>query len=164
MIVCARGAQYLLLQRLQRVCQGRGKETSSTVVHCEAERSGGAQHIPVLLQDTLQAFSSLQIGTYLDCTLGAGGHALAVAEQHRELACLIGLDVDPAAHQIAQQRLQAEADQHGFQFHPVHGNFTDLSALVADLPLAAATEGVDAILMDVGVSSMQLDSAERGFR
>ena len=140
----------------QRFCAGAAETATGA--------SSSTQHTPVLLQETLHAFSSLQIGTYVDCTLGAGGHALAIAEQHPEMACLVGIDVDPAAHQIAQQRIQAEAERKGFHFHPVQGNFAGLSELVAALPQAATGRGADAVLMDVGVSSMQLDMAERGFR
>ena len=158
----------LSLRRLCRYHQTGKRAHKKLLCAGAAETGTGAsastQHVPVLLHETLHAFSSLQISTYIDCTLGAGGHALAIAEQHPEVACLIGIDVDPTAHQVARQRIQAEAERKGFQFHPVQGNFAGLSELVAALPQPATARGVDAVLMDVGVSSMQLDTAERGFR
>jgi 16S rRNA (cytosine1402-N4)-methyltransferase len=94
----------------------------------------------------------------VDCTLGAGGHALAILERVRPGGRVIGLDVDPLELPRAEARLSAA----GFgpnEFVARHANF-------AGLPKALAAEGltrVDVILADLGVSSMQFDNPDRGF-
>ena len=71
---------------------------------CAVSRSG-SPHTPVLLAEVVAAFHGVDLRTHVDCTLGAGGHALAIAADHPELGALVGLDVDPEAHAIAQPRL-----------------------------------------------------------
>ena len=71
------------------------------------------------------------------------------------------MDVDPEAHRIALPLLEGLRRSRQFSFHAVHGNFAQLPSL---LPSSVGQQGVDGILMDIGVSSMQLDTAERGFR
>ena len=122
-------------------------------------------HTPVLLAEVVAAFHGTRLRTHVDCTLGAGGHAHAIADAHPELATLVGVDVDPEAHRLAQPRLAGLQQRRGFAWHPVQGNFGDLPALLAaELPSGALQSGVDGVLMDVGVSSMQLDTPARGFR
>jgi len=104
-------------------------------------------HIPVLLGPLLKAVAPID-GTWLDGTLGAGGYARALLDAGA--ARLIGVDRDPAALDMAQ----SWAGQYGERLQLVQGNFADLDDIASDL---------DGIVLDLGVSSMQLDQAERGF-
>ncbi len=113
----------------------------------------GFAHIPVLFEATLDGLSIRPGGTYIDGTLGGGGHTAGMLE--RGAGRVLGIDRDPAALQAAAERLQAYGDR----FTPAHGNFRD----VGTLALAHGFEQVDGILLDIGVSSPQLDVAERGF-
>ncbi len=112
-------------------------------------------HRPVLLREVTEAFSSRPIRVFVDATLGAGGHAEAILEAHPEIELFIGIDQDPLALQIAARRLERFGSAVSLQ----HGNFRHLEAIVRGLGSAS----VDGILMDIGVSSMQLDVGERGF-
>jgi 16S rRNA (cytosine1402-N4)-methyltransferase len=89
---------------------------------------------------------------FLDATLGGGGHSEALLERG---AMVIGLDQDPAAIAFATQRLAHFADQ----FHTISGNFSEAELLLSQLQVPK----VDGIIADLGVSSFQLDTAERGF-
>jgi 16S rRNA (cytosine1402-N4)-methyltransferase len=111
------------------------------------------EHVPVLLEATLDGLAVRAGGTYIDGTLGGGGHAAAVLE--RGAARLLGIDQDPAALAAARERLQPYAERVTL----VHGNFADIDAVAR----AHDFVDVDGILLDIGVSSHQLDSAERGF-
>lgn len=114
-----------------------------------------APHAPVLLQEILQAFSDCKLHTFVDGTLGAGGHAQAVLEAHPELVHFVGIDQDPQARAIAQERLTPWKQK----IRLVPGNFKDLDRHLTHLGI----EQVDGILLDLGVSSMQLDQPEKGF-
>ncbi len=110
-------------------------------------------HVPVLLAETLAALSPRDGGRYMDCTLGGGGHAEAILEAAGPTGTLLGLDRDPAAQRAAGERLA----RFGARFTAAHVAFGEL---------ARAAEGrgpFDGILADIGVSSHQLDTAERGF-
>jgi 16S rRNA (cytosine1402-N4)-methyltransferase len=113
------------------------------------------QHTSVLLAETVAALVTDPAGTYVDCTLGGGGHAAAVAGRLSPAAWFIGIDQDPAAVRAAQTRLRNAA----CRVTVVHSNFSRLAAVLDDLAVPAAT----GILFDLGVSSHQLDVAERGF-
>jgi 16S rRNA (cytosine1402-N4)-methyltransferase len=91
-------------------------------------------------------------GFVLDATLGAGGHAEALLERGSELR-LLGIDRDPAALALARERLE----RFGARVELREGDFSDLDAVLEDRPAP------DGILADLGVSSMQLDTASRGF-
>ena len=108
-------------------------------------------HIPILLQPILAHL--LPAKRVIDGTLGAGGHSFALLEGGA--GELLGLDRDPQALAIAAARL---AD-FGERAHIVHGSYADMTAQAA----ALGWQSVDAILLDVGVSSMQFDTPERGF-
>ncbi len=114
-------------------------------------------HQPVLLQPVLDLLSPHPDGCYVDCTLGGGGHAWALYQQLGPDGRLIGLDQDQEALLAAQARF-AQGEGRA-QRHFVHARFSDLPAVLdrLDSPLA------DGILADLGVSSWQLDSAQRGF-
>lgn len=109
------------------------------------------QHIPVLLQPILDHL--LPAGRVIDGTLGAGGHSRALLEHGA--GELLGLDLDPQALAIAQAMLQP----FGERAHIVHASY----AAMRDEANRLGWDTVDAILLDLGVSSMQLDTAERGF-
>lgn len=112
-------------------------------------------HTPVLLKEILQAFESVAIKTFVDCTLGAGGHSEGFLKAHPEIECLIGIDQDPTARAIASERLKPWENK----VKIVAGNFKDFSNYLDQLKVSK----VDGILMDLGVSSMQLDQPEKGF-
>jgi 16S rRNA (cytosine1402-N4)-methyltransferase len=115
------------------------------------------QHVPVLLErclDLLAPALSRPNAVVVDATLGLGGHTEAMLAAHPELTA-IGLDRDLAALDRAARRLAG----YGQRFHPVHCVYDQLPGAVAGL----GYRHVDAILFDLGVSSMQLDANERGF-
>lgn len=107
---------------------------------------GKHPHISVLLSEVLEVFKDQSITTFIDATLGAGGHSEAILKNHPEIKKLIGIDQDLNAIKIAKERLKE------WPVEIIHSNFS-----TTKLPQA------DAILADLGVSSMQLDQAERGF-
>jgi 16S rRNA (cytosine1402-N4)-methyltransferase len=119
--------------------------------------SSGAPHTPVLLEEVLEWLQIKADGIYVDATLGAGGHSAAIAERLRSLGGgrLISLDRDAQALQIARERLQ----EYGSLVSLVHSPFSKIAEAVQGLGIAK----VDGVLADLGVSSMQLDRAERGF-
>ena len=110
-------------------------------------------HTPVLLQPAINGLAVRVGGVYIDGTVGGGGHAAAILE--RGAARLLGIDQDPAALEAARERLAPYAERVTL----VHGNFADIDALARAHDFA----DVDGILLDIGVSSHQLDAAERGF-
>jgi 16S rRNA (cytosine1402-N4)-methyltransferase len=116
-----------------------------------------AVHVPVLLERTLTLLAPALVdpgSVVVDCTLGLGGHAEALLIAHPH-ARLVGLDRDPAALQISEQRLAPFAERVTL----VHAVSDELPHVLADLGL----EHVHGLLFDLGVSSMQLDDDERGF-
>jgi 16S rRNA (cytosine1402-N4)-methyltransferase len=112
-------------------------------------------HTPVLYQPVLSALQPRAGSRYVDGTLGAGGHAAGLLELSSPDGWLLGLDRDPAALELAAARLE--------RFQPRlklrHGSFADLGQHLA----AEAWPPVQGILLDLGLSSMQLEAAERGF-
>ncbi len=111
-----------------------------------------AQHTPVLVQEVLAGLQCERRGVYLDCTVGCGGHSAAILAQHPENRVL-AIDRDAAALQIAAQRLAPYQERVTF----FHQRFEQSERIFA------AHERVDGILMDLGVSSLQLEDAPRGF-
>ena len=112
-------------------------------------------HIPVLLTEVLALLQPERGGIFIDGTLGGGGHGEAVLERLPENGRLLGIDRDKEALEAAGKRLAGFGDR----FTPIHGNFFDMKALAASLGIT----GVNGILLDLGVSSYQLDTPERGF-
>jgi 16S rRNA (cytosine1402-N4)-methyltransferase len=110
--------------------------------------------MPVLLDEALEWLSIKPDGIYVDATAGAGGHSAAIAARLSS-GRLIGLDRDAQALQIAQERLREFGNRVNF----VHTPFSRIAEAVQGLGIAK----VDGVLADLGVSSMQLDQAERGF-
>ncbi len=111
-------------------------------------------HVPVLVQEVIGYLAPLRDGLVVDCTLGAGGHAAALLEAAPDLQ-LIGIDRDPQARQLAAGKLR----EFGDRVRILGGEFGELGTLLRQ----AGIEKVDGILADLGVSSMQLETAERGF-
>lgn len=117
--------------------------------------TGGPAHRPVLYQEIIHALRPSRGGYYVDGTLGAGGHAWGILDASQPDGRLLGLDVDPQALALARERLAAFGDRAVIR----QASYTTLSAQLAEL----GWPPVDGILLDLGLSSMQLDTAERGF-
>jgi 16S rRNA (cytosine1402-N4)-methyltransferase len=122
-----------------------------------SEEAGAPRHLPVLLDRIVELLGPPLAGdgaVLVDCTLGLGGHSEAVLA--RIPGCrVVGIDRDQHALDLATERLAAYADR----FTGVHAVYDQIPDVLADLGLAS----VDAVLFDLGVSSMQLDVRERGF-
>jgi 16S rRNA (cytosine1402-N4)-methyltransferase len=115
------------------------------------------QHVPVLLNRVLELFAPVladRPAVLVDTTLGLGGHSEALLREHPQLR-LIGLDRDPQAIELSSKRLADFGDRVTF----VNVTYDRIAEAVEDLGLSH----VDGVLMDLGVSSLQLDAAERGF-
>ena len=111
-------------------------------------------HQPVLLQEVLAALDVQSNGAYMDATYGRGGHAGAIAERLGEHGRLVCLDRDPAAVAAARARFANEG-----RVHVEQGDF----ALLGEVAARGAPGGFNGILLDLGVSSPQLDDPQRGF-
>jgi 16S rRNA (cytosine1402-N4)-methyltransferase len=115
----------------------------------------GAPHQPVLYQEILTALRPQNPGHYIDGTTGAGGHSLGILTACNPDGQLLGLDVDPVALRIAQERLSS----FGQRVHLVKASYTEMENQARIL----GWENVNGIVLDLGASSMQFDSADRGF-
>jgi len=113
------------------------------------------RHVPVLVAEVAELLVTRQGGSYIDGTVGAGGHACAILSKAGGSARLLGIDADPSALEVARQRLA----EFGDRVVLMHGNFRDLSLIAR----SAGFFPVNGILLDLGLSSMQLADAERGF-
>ena len=111
-------------------------------------------HVSVLLEECIENLNIRPDGIYVDGTLGGAGHSSQIAA-HLTTGRLIGIDRDPVALQAAGERLKPYEDRVTL----VHSNFSDMAQVLADLDIP----GVDGILLDLGVSSPQLDDGARGF-
>jgi len=129
------------------------------------ERDGhGGRHVPVLLKEAIEFLDVKRGGTYIDATVGLGGHSFEIAKRLGAQGHLIGLDKDPAALQAAGERLKAappaarddKSDKDWPTVTLVHGSF-------AEIANGQRKATIDGILADIGVSSLQLEDAARGF-
>src|ERR687884_655781 len=120
---------------------------SSFILHPSSFR-----HAPVLLAEVVAGLAPRSGGRYVDGTLGGGGHAAAILEASAPDGRLLGIDADPAALAAAGARLAP----FGARVTLVHGNFRDLARLAR----ATGFEPVHGLLLDLGVSSHQLDTPE----
>ena len=111
-------------------------------------------HISVLLEECLNGLDIKPDGIYVDGTLGGAGHSYQIAKRLTN-GKLIGIDRDPVALRAAGERLK----EFGEKVMLVHSNFSELANVLEELGI----EAVDGILLDLGVSSPQLDDAQRGF-
>lgn len=114
-----------------------------------------AQHLPVLVDETLALLDPARGGIFVDATLGLGGHAEAILRASDSVQ-LVGIDRDPQALELAARRLAPFGDRVRF----VNANFHHLEQALAGIGI---TGGLSGVLADLGVSSMQLDTPERGF-
>ncbi len=112
------------------------------------------KHISVLLEESVQNLNIKDDGTYVDCTLGGGGHSQKILTQLSSKGTLIGIDRDQEALAAAGKRLE----QYSNAVY-VHDNFHNIKHILNDLNIDYA----DGIIADLGVSSYQLDNRERGF-
>jgi 16S rRNA (cytosine1402-N4)-methyltransferase len=133
------------------------------------ERGGrGSGHVPVLLKEAIEFLAVKRGGTYIDATVGLGGHSYEIAKRLGAPGHLIGLDKDPAALDIARQKLVVgrsssvvgEDSQSELSDWPsvtlIHGSF-------AEIANGQKPKTIDGILADIGVSSLQLNDPARGF-
>lgn len=115
----------------------------------------GPSHTPVLYQEVLAGLQIRPGGRYIDATVGAGGHAQGILKASAPDGQLLGIDADPTAIILSREKLVA----YGGRVTLVHGNFAELETI-------ARREGfypADGVLLDLGLSSMQLEAAQRGF-
>lgn len=115
----------------------------------------GFHHVPIMVSEVLELLEPARGGIFVDGTLGGGGHAEAVLSALPEGGRLFGIDRDDEALRAAGARLARFGDC----FTAIKGNFFDMKALLSEYGI----NRVDGILLDLGVSSHQLDAAERGF-
>lgn len=113
------------------------------------------KHYSVLLKETIEQLHIKPDGIYLDGTLGGGGHASAVAERLSDKGRLFGMDQDEAAIEAASKRLEP----YGEKVTILRDNYRNAVAVLKEL----GVDGLDGIVLDLGVSSYQFDTAERGF-
>jgi 16S rRNA (cytosine1402-N4)-methyltransferase len=112
-------------------------------------------HIPVLKEEVCQYLITDKNGIYIDGTLGGGGHSQAILEQLSPSGKVIGIDLDSDALEQAVRRLSDYREQ----FTAVQGNFREIKLLLKNLKL----KSINGLLLDLGVSSHQIDDANRGF-
>ena len=112
-------------------------------------------HKSVLLEETIEGLQIKPDGVYVDGTLGGGGHSYEVAKRLGEKGRLIGIDQDEAAIKAASERLSEFKDKVTI----VRSNYEDMAKIIKGMGI----DGVDGIVLDLGVSSYQLDTIERGF-
>ncbi|MBF8263060.1 MAG: mraW [Parachlamydiales bacterium] len=112
-------------------------------------------HKPVMLQEVLAIFQGMEIRHFFDGTLGAGGHARAILEAHPEIEKYFGCDRDEGALRIAEKELTGFKEK----LRLIHGSHSEMMRWLQDAKIPC----VQGVLIDAGVSSMQLDFPERGF-
>ena len=112
------------------------------------------KHVSVLLNECLQGLDIKENGIYVDCTLGGAGHSSEILKRLSENGTLIGIDQDKDALSAARKKLE---DYQNVKY--VHSNFYNIDDILKKLEI----KEVDGILMDLGVSSYQLDEGQRGF-
>src|SRR5262245_45126464 len=114
-----------------------------------------SHHLPVMSDEVLRYLQPRSGGTFLDGTIGGGGHAAAILEASAPRGMMLGLDRDAYALTVARKRLNIFADRAVL----VHANFSQAGGVLARL----GWEKVDGILLDLGFSSLQVEDSERGF-
>jgi 16S rRNA (cytosine1402-N4)-methyltransferase len=116
---------------------------------------GATEHAPVLLGEALEALAVRDAGRYLDATLGRGGHSAAILGRLGEAGRLLAVDRDPEAIRAGERKFAGDE-----RVSIIRGNFAELGRIAREGGFAG---GFDGILLDLGVSSPQLDDAARGF-
>jgi len=148
----------------QGVGRGGGREANHLPAH----------HVPVLLKEAIDFLSVRRGGTYIDATVGLGGHSYEIAKRLGAAGHLTGLDKDPAALEIARKKLtqgpstartdsQSESERSARDDKSDWPEITLLHRSFAEITKGQKAGSVDGILADIGVSSLQLDDAARGF-
>lgn len=112
------------------------------------------KHVPVLYNEVMEALNIRADGIYVDGTVGGAGHSSGICEHLSEDGMLIAVDRDQTALSVAEERLSGYPCRKKF----IHANYSDVREIAS-----SADAGVSGILLDLGVSSFQLDTAERGF-
>ena len=112
------------------------------------------EHVPVMQREVLAALNVRPGGRYVDCTVGAGGHSFAVMEAAAPGGSLLGIDLDPQALAVARRKLEG----FGANVRLVEGNFAEMERICSELAFAP----VHGVLLDLGLSSLQLEESERG--
>ncbi|KAF5751971.1 MraW methylase family protein isoform 1 [Tripterygium wilfordii] len=126
----------------------------------QLQSSSNRSHIPVMLAEVLEVFSWRPILSFVDCTLGAAGHSSAMIKAHPQMKLYVGMDVDPIALDEARTLLHPQLNAYPhLSPHLLLSNFKHIQSVLPPL----APSGIDAILMDLGISSMQVDNPQRGF-
>ena len=121
----------------------------------EAVPSASQPHRPVLYQETIEYLAPNSSGRYLDCTAGAGGHSYGILEFSAPNGQLISIDLDPTAIQLTTKNLSLFGERATI----VHDSYLNAARILQQ----KGWDKVDGIVLDLGVSSMQLDQVERGF-
>ncbi len=111
-------------------------------------------HISVLLKESVDSLNIKPDGVYVDCTAGGGGHSAAILSNLNEKGRMILFDQDPDAIAVVSERFKSDS-----RVTVVHSNFSQIKTVLAEMGILK----VDGIVADLGVSSHQLDTAERGF-
>ena len=117
-------------------------------------KTGEALHTPIMVEEVLQYMRISKLGTYLDCTVGYGGHAHFIIKQLSKNGKLLGIDKDEKAIKFCKKTLSAYTNIH--LFHNSYNNISDILS-------SSQIKEVDGMLLDLGLSSAQLDSYTRGF-
>ena len=112
------------------------------------------KHISVLLEESVNSLNIKPDGVYVDCTAGGGGHSAAILSHLGEKGKMVLIDQDPDAIEVLTERFKGDS-----RVNIVHNNFSNIDSVLNSLGI----DGVDGIVADLGVSSHQLDTAERGF-
>ena len=113
------------------------------------------QHVSVLLEETVEALQIKPDGIYVDGTLGGAGHARQICQRLNDKGRFVGIDQDEEAVAVSTERLK----EYGEKVSIIKSNYAQMKQVLQDLGI----EKADGILLDLGVSSYQLDNAERGF-
>ena len=112
------------------------------------------KHISVLLEESVNSLNIKPDGIYVDCTAGGGGHSAAILSHLGEKGKMVLIDQDPDAIEVLTERFKGDS-----RVNIVHNNFSNIDSILSSLGI----DFVDGIVADLGVSSHQLDTAERGF-
>ncbi len=136
----------------------------------------GSGHVPVLLQEAIEFLAIKRGGTYIDATLGLGGHSLEIAKRLGAAGHLIGVDKDQAALEIARQKLitqgpstaldDSQGESSSFAWDDMKVDWPKISfrhGSFADVASEQRPATIDGLIADIGVSSLQLNNAARGF-
>ncbi len=111
-------------------------------------------HKPVMVREFIEFFKDKNIDTFVDGTLGLGGHSMAIMENHPEIKTLVAIDED----YIAQKKAKENLRRFSYKVNFVLENFRELESVLSEMNITA----VDGIFLDLGISSLQIDSPERG--